>query len=224
MSNYIPRDDHQPGYVYLIGAKGSPNLYKIGLTRNPERRLTQLNSSQSPYHLEFLKLIEVEDMLAAETHLHRQFAAYATKKNEWFCFAPNDLNQVITAMDGLTFLQRPSASQFPGFVFFRNWIIEKPIAERIGLGIAICGVVLIGISAVSGNKLIARSASKLESQTANRCETTAPLLNVRSGPGINYAISGEPLKQKTLISNLQDSQGWIKSEYGWLAANHVKCQ
>lgn len=70
-----------PGFVYLMHATGT-DLYKIGLSANPIKRLYKLNG-ESPYEIKILHTIFVDSMLIAEGYFHRIFGAKRIK-NEWF--------------------------------------------------------------------------------------------------------------------------------------------
>ena len=79
--NWQQRNDSVQGYIYLFKAKGFHGWipgavlgrYKIGLSRDVERRLQTLHSNQLPTDLEVVKVIAVEDMASIEAELHRVF-------------------------------------------------------------------------------------------------------------------------------------------------------
>ncbi len=95
---YQPRNDHEPGYVYLLIAKGYhgiiPGLLlkrcKIGLSRNPEARVRQIASfegSQPPCDIAILNTVYVQDMKLVEGKLHKRFKSSSIKlkkSREWF--------------------------------------------------------------------------------------------------------------------------------------------
>lgn len=96
---YQPRNDNQPGFVYLMEAEGYHGLIpgawlrrcKIGLSRNPEARLDKFHSNQPPCNVKILKTIYVEDMADVEGELHQQFSrcnVELIKSQEWFDFNP----------------------------------------------------------------------------------------------------------------------------------------
>lgn len=96
---YQPRNDHAPGFIYLMEASGYhgliPGCYlrrcKIGLSRNPEARLDKFHSNQPPCNVKILKTIYVEDMADVEGELHQQFSqcnVELIKSQEWFDFNP----------------------------------------------------------------------------------------------------------------------------------------
>lgn len=86
------------GFVYLMG---NTNLgyYKIGLSSNVDRRLTQI-SPKTPFQVEILHSIPVEDMRYAEGFLHRRFASVHTN-GEWFRLTKDDV-AFIKHLAGLT--------------------------------------------------------------------------------------------------------------------------
>lgn len=96
---YQPRDDNQPGFIYLMEAEGYhgliPGCYlrrcKIGLSRNPEARLDKFHRNQPPCNVKILKTIYVEDMADVESELHQQFSqcnVELIRSQEWFDFNP----------------------------------------------------------------------------------------------------------------------------------------
>ncbi|WP_256875462.1 GIY-YIG nuclease family protein [Nostoc sp. C052] len=96
---YQPKNDHEPGFIYLMEAEGYhgliPGYYlrrcKIGLSRNPEARLDNFHRNQPPCNVKILKTIYVEDMADVEGELHQQFSqcnVELIKSQEWFDFNP----------------------------------------------------------------------------------------------------------------------------------------
>lgn len=69
------------GYIYLVRAVGT-NRYKIGRTKNPERRLERLKQ-QSPFSLKLVEIFHTEDCVTEEKRLHRIAAKYRSH-GEWF--------------------------------------------------------------------------------------------------------------------------------------------
>src|SRR3989304_239343 len=67
------------GFVYLIKAA---NHYKIGITKNPESRLSSL-SSNIGHSVELIHLLSSPDPKALEAHFHKIFEAKRVK-GEWF--------------------------------------------------------------------------------------------------------------------------------------------
>lgn len=98
---YLERNDHEPGYCYLIEAVGFhgwlPGCYlrrvKIGLTRSISRRLEGLALNQPPCDYKVVALVEVDDMLAVENFLHTKFKhcqVKLEKSREYFDLNPID--------------------------------------------------------------------------------------------------------------------------------------
>lgn len=74
------------GFVYIIE---SENLYKIGKSKNPHKRIKQLQTgSERVLNLKYFKV--VEDMLKAEQILHTLFNC-SRKHGEWFKLTKTDL-------------------------------------------------------------------------------------------------------------------------------------
>lgn len=96
---YQTRNDHEPGWIYLIEAIGFhgiiPGCYlkrcKIGLSRNPQARLDAFHDNQPPCDLRIVRTIYVNDMEVVETQLHKQFRSCNVKlkkSREWFDLNP----------------------------------------------------------------------------------------------------------------------------------------
>lgn len=108
-NHWVERDDHQPGYIYLMQAEGYHGLIpgcvltrcKIGLSRNPELRVQNFHSNQPPCNIKILRTIYVEDMKSTEDALHKEFKhcnVKLIKSREWFDINPIDLARVHWAM------------------------------------------------------------------------------------------------------------------------------
>jgi len=79
------------GYVYVI--KSSNGLYKIGLSKEPERRIKQLRKDYPNQELSIVRVIETDNMLATEYQLH---CIYEKQKvcGEWFDLEPKDFKWI----------------------------------------------------------------------------------------------------------------------------------
>jgi len=93
------RDDNIPGYLYLVKAIGYHGLipgcllgrYKIGLTRDLNRRLDEFHSTQPPCDYEIVASVFVENMLDEEQRLHKIFRTSNVKlkkSREYFDLLP----------------------------------------------------------------------------------------------------------------------------------------
>lgn len=78
------------GYVYLI--ESSHGVYKIGLSRDPQNRIATFGILL-PFPVEFVCLIQTDDMRALETQLHTR---YADKRinGEWFALDTADVEYI----------------------------------------------------------------------------------------------------------------------------------
>jgi hypothetical protein len=106
---YLERNDNIQGYIYLLKAKGFHGWipgavlgrYKIGLSRDVERRLDTLHSNQPPTDLEVVKIISVEDMASVEAELHRVFKnsnVKLLKSREYFDLNPLQVQHCLWLM------------------------------------------------------------------------------------------------------------------------------
>ncbi|WP_414588996.1 GIY-YIG nuclease family protein [Scytonema sp. PCC 10023] len=107
---YEYRDDHVPGYVYLIEAINVTGIIpgklirrcKIGLSRNPQLRLQNFIDNQPPCDFQIIKAIYVQDMAEVEDTLHHQFKncnIKLEKSREWFDLNPWQYTRVIWAFN-----------------------------------------------------------------------------------------------------------------------------
>lgn len=89
------RNDYTPGRVYIIH-DSKANLYKVGLSRNPARRLSFLKETYGN-HLQLLQTIWTFNMRWLEHSLHKQFKTqkqYRGKVDggtEWFRLKTHEL-------------------------------------------------------------------------------------------------------------------------------------
>jgi hypothetical protein len=105
---YVYRDDHVPGYVYLIEAINVTGIIpgklvrrcKIGLSRSPEMRLQNFIDNQPPCNFRIIKAIYVEDMATVESALQAKFKhcnIKLEKSREWFNLNPWQYQQALWA-------------------------------------------------------------------------------------------------------------------------------
>lgn len=78
------------GYIYLI--QSVTGAYKIGRTKNPDDRIKTF-SVKLPFEVEYVCVVETENMYYLERELHRQFD---TKRinGEWFKLSENDVSAI----------------------------------------------------------------------------------------------------------------------------------
>lgn len=102
---WTQRDDSVPGYVYLLKCEGFHGVVpgcllsrvKIGLTRNLQNRIDQLEGGQSPCNYKVVKSIYVSDMAEVEGLLHQQFKHCNVKlhrSREFFDLNPLEMIKV----------------------------------------------------------------------------------------------------------------------------------
>lgn len=78
------------GYVYLL--QSPTGFYKIGRAINPANRLKTF-SVHLPFEVEYICLIQTDDMIGLELELHRRFAA-KRGNGEWFALDDADVAYV----------------------------------------------------------------------------------------------------------------------------------
>ena len=74
-------------FIYLI--RSDDNLYKIGRTFDPVKRLKQLQTG-SGKKLSLVYTLSVKNGVAAERHIHAIFSGQRIQ-GEWFRFTDNDM-------------------------------------------------------------------------------------------------------------------------------------
>ena len=81
---------YRDGYVYVVKSLTDRAHYKIGRTRDLQRRAKTFNV-KLPFDVELICLIKTEDMYKLESELHGKF--YRKRANgEWFNLTETDLN------------------------------------------------------------------------------------------------------------------------------------
>ena len=84
----------EQGYVYVIGNHSWPNIYKVGIAKDPKRRLNSYQTSD-PYRAYTLCYAQRTAFYKEiEQEVHNQFAA----TNEWIA---GDVNEIIAAIKKL---------------------------------------------------------------------------------------------------------------------------
>lgn len=78
------------GYVYLI--QSTSGAYKIGRTVNPDNRLATF-SVKLPFEVEYVCVIQCDDMYYLERQLHAHFADKRVN-GEWFNLSPDDVDYI----------------------------------------------------------------------------------------------------------------------------------
>lgn len=80
----------KPGYVYLI--QSPTGNYKIGRTTDPANRLKTFEV-KLPFEVEFVCVIQCENMFTVERELHQRFADKRVN-GEWFSLLPDDVEYI----------------------------------------------------------------------------------------------------------------------------------
>lgn len=88
----VRRLSPHPGYVYLVQAVAPQNMYKIGYSANPVKRIESLGV-KLPFPIEPLHLIPTNDTRVAERQFHDQYASKRVN-GEWFSLTPDDVSHI----------------------------------------------------------------------------------------------------------------------------------
>jgi hypothetical protein len=91
-----PPKNPRRGFVYLFKANG---LYKIGRSKDPEKRMRKMASAIMPFQIEKVHSIGCKDAHASEREFHKRFAP-KRRMGEWFELTDEDVQAImsITAM------------------------------------------------------------------------------------------------------------------------------
>jgi hypothetical protein len=88
------------GYVYIAKADFGHTIYKIGMSKDPRRRVDDING-YLPVTVSLLHKIKTDDMILVERLIHQQFENNAYQ-NEWFNPPSNELEALMT-IDSISF-------------------------------------------------------------------------------------------------------------------------
>ncbi len=83
----VPTRVDKPGQIYLI--KDENNNTKIGVSRDPKTRLSQLQQT-NPSKLSLVHIMQVFDMKTVESRLHNQYQS-KRGQGEWFKLTTDDI-------------------------------------------------------------------------------------------------------------------------------------
>lgn len=86
---HLPKDE--VGYIYLVKTLG---YIKIGITRDPKKRIDSIRNSL-PVELSVIKVLPVKDYRVTERELHNKYI-HKHVKNEWFTLDDNDVNDILS--------------------------------------------------------------------------------------------------------------------------------
>ncbi len=92
LSRQSQNTNHRIGYVYLLRADNG--TYKIGRTRDPNDRIRTF-SVKLPFEVEYMALIQTEDMYALEAELHGQYAEKRLNGSEFFALSDSDVKAIV---------------------------------------------------------------------------------------------------------------------------------
>lgn len=82
-----PSSEARGGYVYLL--KSPTGAYKVGRTKNPDNRLATFGV-KLPFEVEYICVIETDDMYALERELHDRFEELRIN-GEWFALTITEI-------------------------------------------------------------------------------------------------------------------------------------
>lgn len=89
------------GIIYIFTNDAMPNLIKIGITTDLERRLRELDTTGVPLPFRCHYAIEIEDYEKKERFVHDAFADHRIRRNrEFFSLAPERAVSILKAIGG----------------------------------------------------------------------------------------------------------------------------
>jgi hypothetical protein len=80
------------GYIYIIKLKGF-DIYKIGVSNNPKRRIKDLDSA-NPFGVDVICLEKFKNVYNFEECIHDSFEPNLLRK-EWYKILPEDMKTLI---------------------------------------------------------------------------------------------------------------------------------
>lgn len=110
MTEVIPLNAPEPGWLYILESKAVEGHCKIGMTsRTPQERADEL-STGIPHGLRVVHSWYVEDMRATEQDAHSRLARYRVDPGgEWFALSADAASRALT---GATRRDAPARRRF----------------------------------------------------------------------------------------------------------------
>jgi hypothetical protein len=93
LSQQPQNERYRAGFVYLIEA--SNGTYKIGRTNNPENRMKTFGV-KLPFDIEYLAVIQTDDMYLLEKTLHDRFAGKRLNGSEFYQLDADNVAYVVS--------------------------------------------------------------------------------------------------------------------------------
>lgn len=117
-----------------------------------------------------------------------------------------------------------NGKNIPQWVKNKEWIVKEVSGDRVVINKSVDGQNSIN-SAVNSKYLTTTSSTSTESTKFNPylVKVTANALNIRTGPGINYSLSG-CIKDQGTYTIIEEKNGWglLKSKAGWINLSYTK--
>lgn len=119
----------EPGYVYIIKARPSeffrhieiPDVYKIGLSSQPDVRLKELSDDLYPFLiLELLHKMPVSNMYDVEQKLHVLYDDKRVGTSEWFVLMHHDIDAIINMSQQLSAIARPVRKRYSSNIVYNS--------------------------------------------------------------------------------------------------------
>lgn len=83
--------------VYLI--RGNDGRYKIGIAKNPQKRLLQLQTGNSD-ELELIEIYQTNNARKIESVLHNRYS-YAKERGEWFNLSISEESKFLNTCENI---------------------------------------------------------------------------------------------------------------------------
>ena len=77
--------------VYILTNEGMPEVVKIGITDNLERRVKELDNTSTPLPFECFYAVEVEDAQSIERKIHQGLDEYRVRQNREFFYCSPEI-------------------------------------------------------------------------------------------------------------------------------------
>lgn len=215
--------------AYLVGAKNGANLRYVGLKNelNYEKAAQIIKNggyATSPTYVSSLcdvirkwnlTQFDLKQVVVESPKAEEKEEVINTPKEEIKVETPKYVNgQVIKLKAGSTYTNGKAIPQY---------ILNSTLYVRGAAGDDTIKFSTLKAGAITGITKISNIVEEKEIETSYTVKITANLLNVRSGPGINYGIK-TTVKYNEIYTIIAEQNGWgkLKSGAGWINLKYSK--
>lgn len=104
----VNKKNNPDGYIYFIKSVGL-DFYKIGVSSNPKRRISDINSNL-PFDVEILAINFIVGAYEVESKLSKKYKKY-NKRREWYTFSKDQAADIMIYLHNLNVIQDGSTDR-----------------------------------------------------------------------------------------------------------------